>query len=348
VGDLGKWEVRGPVRLVENDIAEWDLAKDEWRPLRHFNSATFHPDGKLDESRQYNADGTTALTKYLYDETGRLVETQFWIDDSLSNQTLYSYDNAGRHLRTVEVSRDGTRRDTESSTYDSTGRRTVVRFLGPGRPNGLVSYAIGLSYGGPGAASATTAQEEQDLPAEVLIRDAQDALVGRVIFVRDEAGRLLSNEFQFGERSPFLEPEQKPENTGPDRAELAAAVAKIFGPTLAFMKATYAYDEKGRVVEQWNTMGSLGEDRTFTRYDEHDNPTEQTAKHYSREVGMDEHGELHTTSERSHTQHTRFEYQYDTEGNWTERVVWGRMEPNPNFQRSNLKRRGISYYASGR
>src|SRR5262249_53682551 len=43
MSDLAKWELRGPVRLVANDIAEWDLAKDQWGPLRHFDSARFHP-----------------------------------------------------------------------------------------------------------------------------------------------------------------------------------------------------------------------------------------------------------------------------------------------------------------
>ena len=342
VSDLAKWEVRGPVRLVASDIVEWDLVKDEWGPLRHFNSATFHPDGKLDESRQYNADGTIALTKYLYDETGRLIERQFWLDDALSNQTLYVYDNAGRHLRTVEVSRDGTRRDSEASTYDSSGRKTTVRFLGPVKPNVAISYAIG------GVDHVTNACDAKDLPAEVLFRDDQNALVWRVILVRDEAGRLLSDEVQFGERGLFPNVEQHAESTDANRAEMAAVMAKVLGPALAFTKTTYVYDEKGRLVERNTRMGSLGEDRTAIRYDGHHNPIEETMERKEREVGVDEHGELHTTSERSHTQHTRFEYQYDAEGNWTERVVWGRMEPNPNFQRSNLKRRGISYYASGR
>jgi hypothetical protein len=348
MSDLAKWEVRGPVRLVANDIAEWDLAKDEWRPLRHFNSATFHPDGKLDEIRHYNPDGTIGRTQCLYDEAGRLVETQFWIDDALSNQILYVYDDAGRHVRTVEVNRDGTRRDTEVSTYDGSGRKTAVRFPGPHGPNVDVMYAVeGVDhgYGAPGAVTMTTAYDAQDLPAEVLFRDAQDALVGRVVLVRDEAGRLLSDELQLGERGLFPKLEQHAESTDADRAEMAALLAKVLGPALAFMKTTYVYDEKGRVVERKTSSGSLGEERTATRYDEYDNPIEQTGENHEREVGVDEHGELHTTSERSHTQHTRFDYQYDAEGNWTERVVWSRLEPNPNFQRSNLKRRGISYYA---
>jgi hypothetical protein len=42
--------------------------------------------------------------------------------------------------------------------------------------------------------------------------------------------------------------------------------------------------------------------------------------------------------------HVRFEYQYDAYGNWTERVVWARMEPDSDERRSNIERRAITYY----
>lgn len=46
----------------------------------------------------------------------------------------------------------------------------------------------------------------------------------------------------------------------------------------------------------------------------------------SARLGAVESGDLRLKSERSHTQQTRFEYQYDEEGNWTERVAWSRSE----------------------
>ena len=44
-------------------------------------------------------------------------------------------------------------------------------------------------------------------------------------------------------------------------------------------------------------------------------------------------------------QHVRFEYRYDAHGNWTERVVWQRTEPNADERRSNIERRTIDYYS---
>jgi len=101
VSDLAKWKVHGQVRSVKTSFAEWDLAAEEWRGPRYHKEATFLPNGKLDEIRHFNPDGTIVRTKNLYDEGGLLIETQFWKDDSLQNQTLYTYDEARRHVRTV-------------------------------------------------------------------------------------------------------------------------------------------------------------------------------------------------------------------------------------------------------
>ena len=80
-------------------------------------------------------------------------------------------------------------------------------------------------------------------------------------------------------------------------------------------------------------------------YDEHGNTTEHTEEHESCKIGIDEEGNPHTTPDHASRQYLRFEYQYDTHGNWTERVVWTRIEPNPNFERSNIERREIAYYS---
>ena len=40
----------------------------------------------------------------------------------------------------------------------------------------------------------------------------------------------------------------------------------------------------------------------------------------------------------------RFEYTYDAAGNWTERIASGRFDRHPEFQRTNIERRTITYY----
>lgn len=66
----------------------------------------------------------------MYDLADRLVESSFQLGDGPIDSTVYSYDEAGRHVRTVQVSQDGTQKETEICTYDSAGRKTKVLFLG--------------------------------------------------------------------------------------------------------------------------------------------------------------------------------------------------------------------------
>lgn len=61
-------------------------------------------------------------------------------------------------------------------------------------------------------------------------------------------------------------------------------------------------------------------------------------------MNPDEAGNPQPSNEVSNRQQVRFAYQYDVHGNWTERVVSVRREQNPDFQRSNIERRKISYY----
>jgi hypothetical protein len=57
-----------------------------------------------------------------------------------------------------------------------------------------------------------------------------------------------------------------------------------------------------------------------------------------------EDGVVKSEEQPSRTQHARFEYQYDAHGNWTERIVSQRLEPNTVERRSNIERRTIAYY----
>jgi YD repeat-containing protein len=63
----------------------------------------------------------------------------------------------------------------------------------------------------------------------------------------------------------------------------------------------------------------------------------------SREMRMDD-GVVKTEDTLSHVQHVRFQYQYDAYGNWTERIVSQRLEPNADMRPSNIERRTITYY----
>ena len=215
-------------------------------------------------------------------------------------------------------------------------------------PNTGFGYSIEgteHSYGATDATTITTRYDDRGQPDEVLFSDEGHRVLRRVVFTRDGAGLLLKEEMHLDAEIPFLDTEKQLQNMPPDeRDRAAAAFAKLFGPNHVMSSTTYAYDAKGRLLGRHSHMGGLGDDRTTFRYDDRDNPIEQTTEHTTREMNVDEEGRLQTTKEDSPTQTARFEYAYDAQGNWTEQVVWSRLEPNPNFQRLNVSRREITYY----
>jgi hypothetical protein len=100
---------------------------------------------------------------------------------------------------------------------------------------------------------------------------------------------------------------------------------------------------RSRLLARPPGMGKLSEERVTVRYDDFDNPVEQVRLDVSRDMRISD-GAVKSEEKPSHVQHVRFEYQYDAHGNWTERIVWQRMEPDTDDRPSNVERRTITYY----
>jgi hypothetical protein len=347
--NAAQWNVRGHVQTLQTEFAEWDLTREEWQAPRHSNLAHFHRDGRISGTEHHNPDGSISRSSYNYDETGRLTETQSRMDDGPIHRTIYHYDDSGRLIRTVRVDENGIQRDSETYSYDEGGRKTKVQIPPRLEPNTDYFFGIEgteLGYGATDAATMTTLYNDSQQPAEALFHDANHRLLRRVIFTRDSAGRLVKEEMQLGtEQTPFPEFEKALENAPPEeRAQAAAMLANLFGANRIMSSTTNAYDENGRRVEGHVRMGEMWEERKTYRFDEHDNPIGETTEQIRRDMNPDEAGNLPPSNEISTHQQVRFEYQYDAHGNWTERVVSVRLEQNPDFQRSNVERRKISYY----
>ena len=348
---VAQWNVRGPVQTLQTEFAEWDLTKEEWQAPRHSTVAHFLPDGKIRKSEHHNPDGSISFTSYIYDESGRLTEALSQMDDRPIHQNIYLYDDSGRLVRVISVDENGVQRDSEIHSYDEAGRKTKVVIPPRHEPNSGSYFVIEgaeLGYGGGDAATITTLYDNRAQATEALLHDANHRLVGRIVLTRDSSGRLMKEEMQLGsEEIPFPDLEKAFENVPPEeRARAAAMFANLFGPDRIMSSTTYAYDEKGHRVEQYTQMAGMSERRTIYRFDEHDNPIEQTTQEVRCDMNVDEAGNPQASNEISTHQQVRYQYQYDTHGNWTERAVSVRLEQNPDFQRSNIERRKISYYAS--
>jgi hypothetical protein len=249
------------------------------------------------------------------------------MNDGPVGKSLYFYDDRERLTRVVDVHKDGTERESETYSYDQNGKRTKTYFVSKHLVNAFMYSIEGTtqSYGAEGASTITTRYDHRGKPDEVLFHDADQRLLRRVVFTRDGAGRLTTEELYLGEESP--------------------SPNIVFGPNSVLSSTSYTYDAKGRILERRTRTGELGDHRTTFGYDEHGNPADESHEDISREMQIDEAGVLQAMKETSSTQNVRFEYQYDAQGNWQERVVWIRRVPNPNFERSNITRREITYYA---
>ncbi len=347
MSDLARWELRGPVRTLRTRFAEWNPETGDWRPLKIRFVATFRADGQLSEIEHHNPDGSLPREVRVYDDAGRLTESQWWSNDVLARRIVHTYDAGGRPASAVTVDRHGTTHQTERSRYDEDGRRTKVVVLPVFDASGAGCSAYGVegsdvAYPAPGATTSTTIYDEHERSSEVSFYDANDALVSRVGFSRDQDGRVLSERMEFaGPEKLLLGPSIDTAVPADERASMMKLLRTVFGDQ-PFSLATYAYDAKGRRVETIRRMGKLSEERVTVRYDDFDNPVEEVRSDVRREMRMDD-GVVKTEESPPHVEHVRFEYRYDAHGNWTERIVWQQMEPGTDGRPSNVERRTIEY-----
>jgi hypothetical protein len=355
MSDLAKWKVHGPVATLRTENTQWDTDRQDWKPARYFTLTSFRRDGTIDSSESHNSGGSISHSRWLYDRAGRLTESDSWMSDSKTNEgpaqkVLYFYDEAGRHIRTAQLRDNGSQTDLETCTYDADGKETKARLLPitPKDQTGSGATSIGyniedtdMMLGAPGATLMTTTYVGAGQPARVILEDANHNPLHEVRFTRDASGRPLTVETIMGE-SQFND---FAERISADHREAAAAVLKqILGES--FSRSTYIYDSRGRVIERTNSMGTMRDEHTTYRYDgDHDEAVEEITESRSREAAVDGGAAIRYKPDTISTQYNRFEYRYDTHGNWIEQIVSIQFDPNAHFQRSNMERRTITYYA---
>lgn len=320
--DLARWRLHGPVLTLRTELAEWDSDRGEWRAPRGLTMVTFRPDGQVSETEWYNPDGSILRSVRTFDVAGRVVEERTWKNEGTEWEAAYSYDALGRLAQKEVLSKEG-RWKSEECRYDESGRQTRSVFLAPH----VARSSIGISAQGP----EVFPEDDSRLPAEVSFHYADGELLGRVVLSRDPERRLVTEALYMGDTFGELGPggnERSPE----ERDEFLAALKTAFSDGI-LSTMLYAYDARGRLQERTTSMGTLSEDRCTFEYQESDDPIAETTKTWD-----------HGIEQPEREQHTRFDYQYDSRGNWTERIVRYRIGSQQEFQRSNVERRTITYY----
>lgn len=348
MNDLAGWKLRGPVETLRTQHAEWDRDRAAWQAPRSATTVTFRPDGQVSAGECRNPDGSVTRWVRFYDPQGRVTEAQHWRDEGPRERVLHGYDDRGRLIAVERLSADGTRRVIERARYDAAGRQTKVIDLPRENANAGVHYMFegtDPSYSTAGAATITVDCDASGLASEARFHDVGGVLLRHIVFARDAAGRLLTAVVSFGAETPFPEAVGAAGNLPPaERASCAAALEVAFAGAI-FCKTTYAYDTAGRLVERITTIGTLSEDRTTYRYDAHDDPMAESFSSRTRRLGVDDRGGVSgAEDDPPGEQHIRYDYEFDSRGNWTERVASSRIGGQPGFDRASIERRTITYY----
>ena len=356
---LEQWNLRGPVYQLRSELAEWDISQEQWQAALRCSMVLFRPDGKVIEREDHNSNGSVSRSKYSYDEAGRLLESTFQLDDGPLGRTIQRYDQLGRLVREIVVDGNGSERESAIYSYDNTGRRTKLQVVpkredspacATGSCGGGTVYGVEgaeMAYGAEDVATITTYYDHLERPCEALFQNESGTAILRVFLTRDNAGRLVKEESRCGDQAPFRIAQTLENAPAQERAADAAILAQLFNPDRVMWSTTYRYDDRGRRIECSTSMWALHTDHSIWEYDEHDNAIRTIHDDtVSGDLQADESGNLQRVSPKSFRREGRLEYKYDSHGNWTERVVSGRYEVNPEFQRSNIERRTIMYYSS--
>jgi YD repeat-containing protein len=264
---------------------------------------------------------------------------------------------ASRRLRTITFDREGLqdgRRvvDETVSTFEENGRRLTIGSRPPAirRPLGT-EYGIGIDLFADSAGSTmstarsvdvVTRYDAQDRAVEITHRNAAQVALHRTVVTYDDQGRVAREEVTLGDL--FGDSLRKREPWTSEQREQIAAAFHITMPDDVFLRIEYTYDERGRVAQRVQHMGGLSDTHQTYTYDEHDNIVEEHVNVRQRELSANDAGDVRLTNESADERFTRYEYRYDEHGNWTERVMLVRHQPDMAFRRSSIERRTMTYF----
>lgn len=324
-------------------------------PDPSFSTTTeYDPDGRLLSRRYTNPDGSVSVTTRTYDAQGRLLKETWASSNSPPTEKIYAYDNAGRLLSLADNGGDSGR---STFQYDEQGRKIRIQHFDPKvqESRHLVASAGGSPFsnvevgaGMPSGSSVTTIYNDRDQPTEARIYDEEGQLALRIIGSYDANGRV-TEEKQIVENPELMIPAeiraQILADPGASAAELQNDLASLLGgPKGLYSRSShYQYDTQGRITTIQHQTSSL-EQTTRTTYNDHGDKAEEhttSSGHIGNASVTEEEGNI-SRSEPASQSDVRYEYLYDSFGNWIEQIVSSRSS-NDAFKISETISRTFSY-----
>jgi YD repeat-containing protein len=341
--------LRGTVKQVVEETT-YPSSDDAGRTFT--STWTFAADGRLLQS-QFQSFGPRVTTNYSYDARGRLAKVSWSTDgqhDAEELATTYAYDDKGR---ITSVSGAGERE--LSYEYDGEGRKHRIQHypVFQREPNvgvGAVQWENSeLAIPPPSGGTVTTIYDEHDRPAEAEVRDDGGQVTMRIDRKYDERGRILGDKVVAEQLESTLPPDALAEMNEAQRK----AIEKFLTRALIQQESAYKYDPQGRRIEKHLKGGIFGDEVTTTRYNEQGDVTEEDSARIpspemSTEFQMDDAGNMIPGKKLDGAipsrMHHRYAYQYDAQGNWTEKTELQRAEPESEFRAVISVQRTLTYY----
>lgn len=206
---------------------------------------------------------------------------------------------------------------------------------------GLEELDFGISA--EGVVDTIAEYDSADRPTVVSLLDAQHEVVRRVLFSRDDGGRISQVQVLVGNAMDAAMKQALTLASPEDRDRFQAILAAVM-PANVFLTVDYTCDDRDRVAALRRTMGALSEESVVYTYDEMDNVVEEHTRSSSRDGSVGDDGRLRTSNESFNEEWVRYEYRYDDRGNWIERIVLSRHAPERECHRLSIERRTITYF----
>jgi YD repeat-containing protein len=315
----------------------------------HWTCTRYHRDGRTTEIQYHYPGGRESTSSFTYDEAGRLLEMDTRDAAGAISKSIYSYDGSGRPLRVVVRTADGTERTVRSFSYDDQ-HKTKTEYLpsSPGEGGLDVMYSMegsDAAVPAPGATSMTTVYDGQGRPVETVFHDSQQRALCWLKLGYDEAGRM-TEETLYAESEETL-PAEMLAQLNPAQLQSVKAVFGLGGGRER-CKRVHRYDEEGRRIETVEFLGGRSFERRTMAYNQHGDLSEQGVFRTFKELSIDDQGRIVKGGEPSTNEtpasEVHFTYQYDEHGNWIERLVASRSQPDQPFVECSLERRSLTYH----
>jgi hypothetical protein len=343
--------LRGPVKssTEESTYPNMTDAAGKALEVRFEHTTVYDPDGHILSTRSRNSDGSQWVTRYEYSNSGQLLKTASGIEGQALTETTYSYDPQGRLEKITTDSRSET---PVLFRYDEHGGKTKIQTSRASdyRPNmatgGSPFEGADMAPNLPDGGTTTTIYDEHDRPTEVQVRDTNGELVNRALRTYDAQGHV-SEERQIYDNLVTMFPPETRQKLLDDsgfsadqlRQELHAQFTKLMKGQAGPYSVSYRYDSGGRLIHTGRRIFNH-EDEIDTTYNEHGD----TESEITRSTRPDAENEATAPGPPSSYSETRYSYQYDQHGNWTEKTVSYRSSSDAAFQSSTVINRSLTYY----